>query len=243
MNPHGEALALLESTWVQLRAQIGPMRSLDPRGREIHALHLVGRHLLHEEIPREVGLCFARGLRQIALAQVENFPETQFWDLDFVAAQLLAPDLEAPRLRRDIEKIVRLQRSFGRHSVLCFRYTHDFIYGYDWARWVARDPQAHREHGPFSGTFLSYLLGRGQELEALIAQDDETYHRLPQGQPRNPFSFSREPAQEQRLFSTLARRDHIPVRTWDMHEQPRWRLPFAQLRQDCARDLGIPMRR
>lgn len=238
---HQEASELLEYTWRQVRAQVGPMRSLDPVGREIHSLPSLGQRLLHPALPQALGLGLARGLCQIAQAQVEHFPETLFWDLDFLAAQLLLPDQSLARLEGDVAQVVLLQERFGRHSALCFRYTHDFMYGYDWARWVARDPARNQAHGPFSRHFLSYLLARGQELEELIAQGDATYHRLPAGQPRNPFSFSREPAQERLLFSTLARRDQIPVHTWDTQGPARWELPFSELRQRCALELGLPM--
>jgi hypothetical protein len=137
------------------------------------------------------------------------------------------------------EQICRLQKLYGQNSIICFRYVHDFVYGFDWAKWVLRDPETRNVHGPFSGAFLDYIENRAHELIDLIHNDDEKYPKLESGEPRNPFVFSREPDDERRLFMTLAERDLIPVRAWTFDTTPVWNRPFAALRAEMAVELGI----
>ncbi len=135
------------------------------------------------------------------------------------------------------EMITDLQRGYGTHSVLAFRYIHDFTYGFDWCRWVKKDAR-HRAHvGPFDWPYLLYLQQRRRELEDLIAQNDEKYHQLEPGVAHNPFLFSREPDDEYRLFSALASAGHIPVPTWSVHQDCRYDKPFDQLRVEMATSL------
>ena len=126
--------------------------------------------------------------------------------------------------------------------MLAFRYLHDFTYGYDWAKWVMRKPEVRLGIRPFDPVFVAYLRRRGEELVALVERDDKKYPKLPDGRSRNPFGFSREPAHEAVLFSDLAARGLLPVRGWDMDAEPVAERPFADLRFDRARQLGIPMR-
>ena len=35
-------------------------------------------------------------------------------------------------------RMARLQHAYGRDTPIHFSYVHDFVYGYDWAKWVAR---------------------------------------------------------------------------------------------------------
>lgn len=236
------ALSRLGDADQALRAGFGALRSLCPSGRASTPLRALGEALLVGEAEPARVVAFAEGLREIALAQAEHFPETIFWDLDHLAASLWEGPHDAAGLAGLASRIAGLQAGFGRGSALCFRYTHDFMYGYDWARWVGRAPEERAAQGPFSEVFVTYMERRREELLALIARDDEKYHWLPAGQPRNPFSFSREPAEEARLLSALAARDEVPVRAWRLRERPRWSAPFAELRVARAAALGIPVR-
>jgi hypothetical protein len=181
---------------------------------------------------------FVEGLCAIVEALAEDFPHNIFWDLDYPARCLWeagAPcDMEAFARR-----VVALCHGFGVRSPLRFRYAHDFVFGYDWARWVMREPEQRAAIGPFDGTFLDYLEGRQQELFALVAGDDAKYSRLRGAEFRNPFGFSREPDEETRLHQALAREDLIPVKAWRLDGDPRWHLPFADLRIEAALRLGL----
>lgn len=171
-------------------------------------------------------------------AIVEHYPDNVFWDLDRLLFDLTLRDsIEA--IGKTATKVVRLMAGFGAHSQIRFRYVHDFTYGFDWAKWVARDPEPRSHIGPFDEEFLDYLEIRQGELLALIAQNDATYGQLKGDQPRNPFAFSREPADERTLHEDLAKSGAVPVETWELRGRARWGAHFAQAREDRARALGL----
>jgi hypothetical protein len=180
----------------------------------------------------------ARGLADIVSAWAEHFPENIFWDVDLLAQRLWA--LEDPgAIARRARRIADLARGFGHQTEIRFQYVHDFLYGYDWCRWVARDPEEREHVGPFDADFLAYLERRQAELLELIAQDDAKYPRLENGRPRNPFGFSRHHEDERRLLRTLAQRRDIPVETWRPHGRCSWDRPFARIREQTAEELGL----
>jgi hypothetical protein len=181
---------------------------------------------------------FAHGLEEVIRAIADDFPDNVFWDLDYLASCLWQAG-EAREMGDYARRVVGLCREFGNKSVLRFRYAHDFLYGYDWARWVAREPRERAELGPFHPRFFDYLESRCQKLRELIAQDDAKYGQLRGQEFRNPFTFSREPHEEERLHQVLARADHIPVKAWRLDGERRWNLPFADLRVAEACRLGI----
>lgn len=187
----------------------------------------------------------ARQLGRILDAQLESFPENLFSDYDYLAASLVRQALEAgaeavEALRRSGGKVARLQEMFGRHSPIRFRYVHDFIYGYDWAKWVAKDPARRAAVRPYDPPFLDYMLARGKELYELIARDDRKYPTLRDSAYRNPFGFSREPQDEAALLRRLAREGQIPLAAWRFDAVPDWKAPYYDIRRQAADALGIP---
>ena len=215
----------------------------------------------------------ASGLADLVEAQLAAFPRNLFWDFEFIVAALLdqaqgrleelrlqegegegegeepalgAAMAEAAALLSDrFARMAELQTLYGRASAINFSYVHDFVYGFDWAKWVAREPALHTHApGPFSLEFLVYMYRRGHELLALISRDDREYPRLPEAEVRNPFPFSREPEAERRLHAELAKRDLIPVPTWDpgalnFDWSTRWQTPFQARRVEVAAALGL----
>ena len=185
----------------------------------------------------------ARGLAEVALAQVASFPENLCCDFEFMAADLLRRARAATDpvglLRERLGQIARLQRLYGQDTAIRFRYVHDFIYGYDWAKWVGRDPDLRAGIGPYDAVFLDHLERRAHELLGLIAVDDPVYPGLPDEQARNPFPFSREPEAELDLHRTLAARGLLPLAAWDPAARPVWSRPFAALRAELAAMLGL----
>ncbi|RYE92694.1 MAG: ferrochelatase [Myxococcales bacterium] len=180
----------------------------------------------------------AAGLAEVIGALAASFPDNIFWDLDHVAACLWHAGGPAPT-RSLARRVARLCEKFGLRSELRFRYAHDMIYGYDWARWVSREPAGRQAIGPFDPPFLDYLEQRREELLQLIASGDAKYHALASGAFRNPFGFGREPHEEARLHRELAREDLIPVKAWRLDGERRWRPPFTELRTQTARRLGL----
>jgi hypothetical protein len=179
----------------------------------------------------------------VAGAQLESFPENLFWDFDFYLASSHRQACSAPDYATHIDELlditVRLMRMYGHDSTIRFRYVHDFIYGFDWARWVRRDPSVRTGVDPFSLEFLKQSERRGLDILELIQADDSHYPKLTGAAPRNPFPFLREPDDELRLYRQLAARDAIPVCAWEPDARPDSSRDFDALREETAESLGL----
>lgn len=182
-----------------------------------------------------------QALQEIESAAAAAFPENIYFDLEYLAASLLRTGVHEgePGLRELGRRISGLQALYGQNTAIRFRYVHDFVYGFDWAKWVRREPATRAGVGAFERPFVQHMEQRAQELGQLIDCDDHTYPRLPEGQVRNPFPFSREPAAEAALMRDLAERGLLPVDAWDPAAAPRWDRPYAELRIERARALGL----
>jgi hypothetical protein len=179
----------------------------------------------------------------VAEAQLRSFPENLFWDFDFFLASIHRNALAAPnyadRLREVTRVTVGLMNLYGQQSVIRFRYVHDFMYGFDWARWVRRDPESRREVEPFGMEFLEQSESRGRDILKLIDEDDAVYPNLEAGVSRNPFPFARDPEDELPLYRLLAERGEVPVEAWWLDAKPDSSRDFDALREDAAVLLGL----
>lgn len=97
-------------------------------------------------------------LEIIVCTQLENFPENIFWDFDFLVSSMLRQALVANEgaitfLKIFAEKMVSLIEMFGNKTEIRFRYVHDFMYGFEWARWVQKEPRKRAYIEPFSLVF------------------------------------------------------------------------------------------
>ncbi|MDB9445504.1 hypothetical protein [Anabaena sp. CS-542/02] len=183
-------------------------------------------------------------LKLIVYAQLQNFPENIFWDFDFMVSSMVRQALVADGgfmsfLESFGDKMVLLIELFGINKEIRFRYVHDFIYGFDWARWVQREPQTRSNSEPFSLVFLEELLSKGEKLIKHINYGQLTSYNLSHTGYRNPFDFSREPEDEHLLLTSLAKANLIPVATWDWDTSPVWDKPFQEMRQQLALKLNI----
>jgi len=178
----------------------------------------------------------------VAEAQLQSFPENLFWDFDFYLASVHRDASTASNYASYLENVtgitVGLMRLHGQQSTIRFRYVHDFMYGFDWARWVRRDPGARKGVEPFGLEFLRQTESRGRDILTLIEGDDDWYPRLADGASRNPFPFSREPEDELPLYRLLAEQGCIPVEAWQLDAQPDASRDFDALREDAAGSLG-----
>jgi hypothetical protein len=179
-----------------------------------------------------------RALAGIAGALRESFPGNLFADLDALAGSLSRRP-SAAAIEAAGERIAALHRLYGAATSIRFRYAHDFLYGYDWARWCQREPDARAEVGPYDDAFLGYLEERGHELLVLISKDDTKYPTLRHEQSRNPFSFRRDREAEARLLRALAEEGLIPVAAWELAPSLDFRRPWSALREGRARALGL----
>ena len=175
-------------------------------------------------------------LVRIEAAFLRNFPHNIFLDLDLLAAGLASKSDSEVRDLADL--IAELAAQFGGRPIQ-FRYVHDFLYGFDWHKWVQAAPKERQGIGPFDTTFLRWLLGRAGELRELIAKNDAKYHPIDENVHRNPFPFSRTTDDERRIFRALAARQLLPVETYDARGRSRADRPFYQLREAVAAELGI----
>lgn len=225
----------------QIHSHTADWRTLDPGRTQASTLEAIGAALLDTTRSDAAARAFADGLARIAAAMREAFPGNLFWDLDYLGAALWRQGEAAPdRLSAHAEAIASVQRTFGRHTPIGFAYVHDFTYGYDWAKWVSRDADTRAQVAPLSPQFVAVMRARGDELLAVIAEGaDAKYPPLSDTGPRNPFGFSRDPADELRLHRELAARDELPVAAWRVDAQPDPARPYAQLRLDTAARLGL----
>lgn len=222
-----------------------PWQTLAPGRTRARSLREVGMSVLGAR-DDELARTLAEGLASIALAMQRAFPENIFGDLEGLAAALwqgaLAADEPVAHLREQGARVAAIQEMFGHRTSIRFRYVHDFLYGFDWAKWVAKDPHARGAVGPYDPAFLEHMDRRGHELLELIAAGrDRKYPPLPDGRPRNPFGFSREPADEIVLHRALALEGALPIEAWRIDARPRWDRPYAELRLRVATRLGLAL--
>jgi len=222
----------------------GPFLSLSPQKKCITPLPVLFEHLCAEDENITVAQALSSSLKAILVSCYDNFPNTIFWDMDYIAAWIYQNgpenvDEKAEYIQSTTNSIVELQKLYGRHSALNFQYIHDFTYGYDWLKWRSRQPD--KRHGvlPFSAEFLRYLKKRAGELGVLISRNDAIYGKLHGGTFRNPFGFSRSRNDEIMLHKKLAAAKKIPVETWEL--QPNLQLDFTlgKHRESVAAELGL----
>ena len=83
-----ELLAPLRAADRSIVEAAGTARTLRPEGCTATSLEQLGRRVLKNRDPDVVHV-FVSGLAAIAEAMVDNFPDTLFWDLDFMASEIL----------------------------------------------------------------------------------------------------------------------------------------------------------
>ncbi len=197
--------------------------------------------LLKGESDSILNAVFSQGLQALCTDLQEHFPHNIYGDLDYFAKSLLhaAQQQTDPTayLRDAFTLTSELLRLYGRHSPIQFRYAHDFLYGFDWVRWVRNAPKERQHIAPFAIDFLRHLKKRGDELLHLIGKNDDKYPRLPQQQDRNPFPFARDPQHEMRLHQTLATDDLIPIAAWHGDTVPSAAIDYSGQREVRARQL------
>ena len=236
--PFDQHLERLEYLQERIEAQAAEYRSLAPDREKPTSLPDLLKALAPRLSGEDALAAFVDGLDDVVEAVLANFPDNIFWDLDYLASAITRAG--SPRqIRLMAAMVVDLQEGFGRHSILRFRYVHDFTLGFDWCRWVKEDAAERADIGPFDWIFLRYLQKRRRELEALIAVNDEKYYQLDAGEIRNPFAFSREPEEEAQLHEILSSNGDIPVAAWDIDGVCRYEKEFGKIRVEVSKSLKI----
>lgn len=230
------------------RQSVNPL-SLNPQKQVITSFSELENLIAEETTDIKLISNLQNTLERILDAQLENFPTNIFWDCDFMVSSILRQTLPmgddaVAFLKAFTNKMVCLSKLFGVKQEIRFCYVHDFMYGFEWARWVQKEPQTRAHLEPFSLIFLDYLLAKGQELIHRISLDKATNYKLCDTGFRNPFPFSRAPKDEYRLLTYLASQGLIPIAAWNWNTQPVWNQPFQEIRQQLALQLNIqPQRR
>lgn len=218
--------------------------TINPQKKFMTSFVELGNLITEETTDSQIITTMINTLEIIVCAQLQNFPDNIFWDFDFIASRMLRQALAEKDgtiayLEKFAHKMVSLMEVFGIKGQIKFRYVHDFIYGFDWARWVQKDPENRSNVEPFSLVILDYLLNKSDELAQRIHQNRCEYYKLCAKGYRNPFGFSREPEDEYRLLTNLAQKRLIPVPAWSWYGVPTWNQPFDDLRQEVALKLNV----
>ncbi|MBF2064119.1 MAG: hypothetical protein IGS39_06805 [Calothrix sp. C42_A2020_038] len=226
-----------------LQQGITPL-SLNPNKNLITSFRELGNIVLERVNDSDLVECIFKTLEYILNAQLSNFPENIFWDYDFMIHEIIEQAISAKEeaitfLESFAKKLVELMEMFGCSNEIRFRYVHDFTYGFDWARWVKKDPVNRANIRPFNVIFLDYLLNKGKEILQKISVDDIRYRHISERSYRNPFRFPRDPKDEYRLLTYLAGYQLIPVATWNWNGGAVWDKPFDQLREQASMKLFV----
>ncbi|MBD2530449.1 hypothetical protein H6G97_13040 [Nostoc flagelliforme FACHB-838] len=231
-----------------LAQQSVKLLSLSPQKTLITSFTELENLIVEQNTDFQIITAIQETLENIVRTQLQNFPENIFWDFDFLVSSMLRQALTAdegaiPFLKVFGEKMICLTKMFGNKTDIRFRYVHDFIYGFEWARWVQKEPQNRAHVEPFSLVFFDYLLAKGKELLQRINHGQVVSYKLCETGYRNPFTFSREPEDEYRLLTCLAEEQLIPVAVWNWNASPVWNKPFQEMRQQLALKLNIQPQR
>jgi hypothetical protein len=172
-----------------------------------------------------------------------NFPHNIFFDIDYLSFEVInqckstnTDFLEQLDLKR--KKLISIFELFGKDSKIKFRYIHDFIYGFDWLKWMLEKRNPMENQSPYGNDFLNYISSRGAELVLLIDQNDVKYPDLME-EYRNPFLFSRTPIEEEKLHRVLQETDSLPISSWDIFAIPKFDKNYSSIRTQTAHSLGI----
>ncbi|MFK7873810.1 MAG: hypothetical protein AB8C84_11710 [Oligoflexales bacterium] len=216
-------------------------RSLCPNRDCAHTLEDIGERL-QTSLSHEQQNAVMQSLTSIAMTQLECFPKNIFWDFDgFVSVLLKKTDFLSQRAC--VEHFQKLYKAFSRGQTR-FQYAHDLIYGFDWARWVQKDPENHVDFGPFDECFLNRMSQRHDELVEEVEKRSSSRYPyvagLDHGQGyRNPFEFSRNFEDEKDLMERLALIDYIPVPFWDMNFKAVWDKDFEEKRKEISQRTSL----
>lgn len=178
---------------------------------------------------------------QIVKSATKNFPNNIFWDFDLMShsiASYFAKDKNPESLFKYVDQYHSIFCIFGADSPVKFQYIHDFIYGYDWLKWMLEKRKPEEDKDPFGEDFLRYIYNRGLELVCLIQKNDQKYPELTE-EYRNPFLFGRSPKEEILLHRTLSSDSLLPLDSWDVHAVPRADKDYSLIRLERSKALGI----
>jgi len=231
---------LAQSVWVRIKEPLSLAPNKNHASAPLEILSAIGI----DQLPTASQVQYCKGMAQALDAMLHHFPENIFWDIDGLCACILNDARRSLRpldiaISERFELVKELMQQFGGESPISFRYVHDFTYGFDWSRWAKRSPGYADQKIPFNLAFLRYLQQRSYEIVELISDNDQDYPKLAPGEKRNPFTFSREPEDEKKLYNELALKKLIPVPNWNVDAIGLYQIDYLQQRRLMAEKLGI----
>ena len=205
-------------------------KSLRPGGGIPDEFFVLGQLASFLEKPLSFKSVMLTSLRSIVEAQILHFPDNIYWDYSYLF-RVLSDYRDLSSLKLTCSLICQLMALYGAYSPIRFRFIHDFSYGFDWAKWVRRNPEARLKIQPYDLVFLEYLKFRGGELSRMITAKDKNFPPLTDLAWRNPFSFPRDEASERYILETLSEKNQIPLPGWAFNPVLEWRPDYTFLRE------------
>jgi hypothetical protein len=163
-------------------------------------------------------------LSKLVEATREHFPGNLFWDFDcmlgcLVRCAVLSDQPTASYIQGYTEKMENLFRLYGRQSLICFQYTHDFLYGYDYEQWYGRAVLPEPECYEFSESYLEFLIQKGNAITRQIEREVPGYQQLKPGEFRNTFTYPRDAATEELVMRSVVAEGCLPIVAWSCDGQ------------------------
>ncbi|MBC61545.1 MAG: hypothetical protein CMP11_03730 [Zetaproteobacteria bacterium] len=226
----------LNETDQLLKKKTKKLLSLSPTKEKTSSLFSLGEQLLCTSKPFEQNKLVCQIMSEIIESQVENFPNNIFWDNDYLFSHL--SQVKDPQVTKTTgKKIIQLNLIYGNKKEISYSYLHDFTYGFDWIRWIQKDPQKRQNIRPFDLLFLEQLEHRGKEITELVEVNDKKYPKLLKDTPRNTFSFCRDETSEIKVLRKLAAENNIPLKAWSTEKaQGNLDKNFDHIREQVAKD-------
>ncbi len=217
-------------------------KSLNPKQPLVNSFEEIETNLKSLSLSEAQMKILAFQLERILISVFHHFPENIFWDFDFLIHRLAKNSLVSKDYNVGLNiytnKLIAIFEIFGAHSPIKFRYIHDFVYGFDWLKWMLEKRTPTETEDPFGLDFLNYIHNRGLELVSLIQKNDTNYPDL-EGIYRNPFLFVRSTDEEICLHQDLSESGKIPIEAWNVFAIPKHDLNYSQFRLERSKELGI----
>ena len=205
-------LSKLAQIDLEFRKAIPFPKSLNPELDEPRTLCEIFCVLFADKECSDLWGDFLSVTEQIIRSQFVHYPQNIFWDFDYLLFYIWS------QKNKDVlfaiaNKILNVQLYYSSNSSINFAYIHDFIYGYDWDRWVRKDIKNRHLVGLYDLKFLSYLEKRGLQIIGSIG-NDKRYPVLVKNENRNVYNFNRHSAAEIKTLTSLAKEENIPIQSW-----------------------------
>ncbi|WCL50907.1 hypothetical protein [Leptospira sp. GIMC2001] len=244
MNPtSAEILKIAGSIDETFDSKVKNRFSLNPDMITANSFYCIFDNLIQDKTDLDLLIIFAEKFATIIDSILINFPKSIFWDFDYFCKSLMSEKQSIEDWKSEfdqrLELILSINERFGCKSSIRFQYYHDFLYGFDWFKWMNLENRESSKADPFGIEFLSYINNRGKEMEVLIEKNSEEYGQIEDHSFRNPFYFTRTDNDEMLLMRNLASNDELPLQTWKLYPNLECKKDYSEIRNKRAFELNI----